>query len=303
MTSPEPTPHPTPRQTQKYLRGLLASRGLEPKSKMGQNFLIDLNLLDLIARSAELTQDDLALEVGTGTGGLTALLSDQAGAVVSVELDPDFHALAQRHLSARENVTLIHADILRTKNELNPQVIATLDEVKSRTGLTRLKLVANLPYVVATPVIANLLIARTDLVRQVVTVQWEIAEKLTATPGTKEFGSLAVLVQSVADVSLVRRLAPTVFWPKPQVDSGIVDIRPNPEKRAAVGDVQKFRNFLRDLYVHKRKNLRGALAGAPGGRRDKADVDAKLTELGIDAGLRAETLSIEDHLRLCAVFG
>ncbi len=297
-----PQPQRNPRQTQNYLRGLLAANGLEPKSKLGQNFLIDLNLIDLILRTAELEPSDLVLEVGTGTGSLTAELAKAAGAVVSVEVDGDFHRLAQHHLRDLENVTLLHMDILARKNELNPEVLATLDQVAAATGTQRRKLVANLPYVVATPIIGNLLIGGMDIERMVVMVQWEIAERLTSDPGTKEFGALAVLVQSLADVTLVRRLAPSVFWPRPQVDSAIVMIQPDPDKRAHVGDVLGFRSFLRDLYVHKRKNLRQALVGSPQGRRDKTDVDATLAELGIDGGIRAETLSVEDHLRLRAAF-
>jgi len=166
--------------------------------------------------------------------------------------------------------------------------------------------VANLPYAVATPVIANLLLSELPVERMVVTVQWEIAARLMAEPGVKDFGALAVLVQSLADVSLVRRLPPTVFWPRPQVDSAIVDIRPRAELRQQVvervGSVQAFRNFLRDLYVHRRKNLRMALTGWPGGRRAKEDVDAKLAALNIDGRLRAETLDVEQHLAMCAAF-
>ena len=136
----------------------------------------------------------------------------------------------------------------------------------------------------------------------VVMVQWEIAERMTALPNTSVYSSLAVLVQSIADVTIIRRLAPTVFWPKPQVDSAIVKIVPNPEKRKKVGNVQKFRVFLRDLYSHRRKNLRGALVGWPSGRREKPDVDRKLAEIGIDGSLRAENLDIDQHLRLCAAF-
>jgi 16S rRNA (adenine1518-N6/adenine1519-N6)-dimethyltransferase len=156
---------------------------------------------------------------------------------------------------------------------------------------------------VATPVIANLLLTEMQFERMVVTVQWEIAERLLARPGTKDYGALTVLVQSLAEVSLVRRLPPAAFWPRPQVDSAIVCIRPDVGRRAHVGDVVRFRAFLRDLYVHRRKNLRGALAGWPGGRRDKKEVDAKLAELGLDGTVRAEELDIEQHLRLCAVFG
>ncbi len=294
---------PEPRQTLSYLRNLFDERGIRPKSKLGQNFLIDLNLLDLIIRTAELSRDDLALEVGSGTGSLTALLAQHAGAVLSVEVDPAFFALTSEAVAGRDNVTLIHADILKNKNELNPEVLSTLDALQQRFDCRQRKLVANLPYVVATPVISNFLLLDSVMERMVVTVQWEIAERLTAQPGTKDYGALAVMVQSLADVELVRRLAPSVFWPRPQVASAIVLIRPNAAKRAHVGDVLRFRHFLRDLYVHRRKNLRGALAALPSGRLDKHEVDHRLAELGLDGAVRAEDLDREQHLRLCAVFG
>ena len=129
-------------------------------------------------------------------------------------------------------------------------------------------------------------------------VQWELAERMVAVPSTKEYSSLAVLVQSLADVTIVRRLAPTVFWPQPGVDSAIIMIKPDPAKRAAVGDPAAFRAFLRDLYTHRRKNLRQAISGWPTGRKDKKDVDAKLAELGFDGSLRAETLDLAAHHRL-----
>lgn len=296
-------PAPPPRQTLSYLRGLLDRYGIHPKNKLGQNFLIDLNIVDLIVRTADLSKDDTVLEVGTGTGSLTGRLADLAGAVVSVEIDEPFHLLAKEVLDERPNVALIHADALKTKNEFNPDVLAKLFEMRERFGCTRLKLVANLPFVVATPVIGNLLVQGVPVERIVVMVQWEIAERLTAPVGAHEYSSLAVFVQSVADVTVVRRLAPTVFWPRPLVDSAVVEIRPNAEKQARIGDVPRWRAFLRDLYVHRRKNLRGALTGWPSGRRDKPDVDAKLAALGIDGNVRAEDLDIEQHLRLCAVFG
>ena len=291
-----------PRQTLSYLRNLLQERGIQPKNKLGQNFLIDLNLLDLVVRTAELSKDDLALEVGSGTGTLTARLAEAAGAVLGVEIDPAFFALTSEILAGRQNVRVLHTDVLRTKNEINPAVLAALEEQRTRFGCTRRKLVANLPYVVATPVICNLLIGELPFESMVVMVQWEIAERMIALPRTSEYSSLAVLVQAVADVTVVRRLAPSVFWPRPQVDSAIVKIVPNARKRAKVGDVQAFRVFLRDLYSHRRKNLRGALVGWPSGRREKPDVDRKLAELGLAGTGRAEELDVEQHLRLCAAF-
>src|SRR5262249_28449967 len=115
-------------------------------------------------------------------------------------------------------------------------------------------------------------------------------------------GALSVLVRSLTDVEVLRRLPPAVFWPRPLVASAFVLIKPNAAKRRHVGDVVRFRNFLRGLYVHRRKNLRRPLAGAPSGRRSKEEVDRRLRERGIDGNIRAETLDIEQHLRLCVAF-
>lgn len=294
---------PAQRQTLSYLRNLFQQRGIRPKNKLGQNFLIDLNLLDVLLRAAELTRADLVLEVGSGTGGLTSRLAELAGAVVSVELDPDFAVLVKEVVEPRDNVALIHADILRNKNELNPGVLQTIRDLQARTATPNIKLVANLPYAVATPVISNLLLSTVPVERMVVTVQWEIAERLMAAPNTKEYSSLAVLVQSLTDVSLLRKLPPAVFWPRPQVESAMVLIRPDAAKREHVGDVVRFRNFLRDLYAHRRKNLRGALAVLANADFSKEDVDRKLAALGLDGTVRAETLDLEHHLRLSAAFG
>jgi 16S rRNA (adenine1518-N6/adenine1519-N6)-dimethyltransferase len=290
------------RQTLSYLRNLFAERGIRPKTKLGQNFLIDLNLLDLLLRTAELTRGDLALEVGSGTGSLTVRLVEQAGAVVSVEVDADFAALTDEEVQEGDHIALLHADALKNKNEINPAVLHAIDNLGRRCGTQLVKLVANLPYAVAVPVITNLLLGELAIERMAVTVQWEIAERLLASPGTKEFGALAVLVQSLADVELVRRLPPKVFWPRPLVDSAIVCIRPSAAKRQHVGDPPRFRAFLRDLYVHRRKNLRGAISALPRLDLNKSEVDARLAELGIDGTIRAEELDREQHLRLCGVF-
>jgi 16S rRNA (adenine1518-N6/adenine1519-N6)-dimethyltransferase len=298
----------SPRQTLSYLRTLFEERGIKPKNKLGQNFLIDLNVLDVMVAAAELAKDDLVVEVGSGTGSLTARLCDQAGAVLSVEIDPAFYEMVRELLHARDNLVLLRADVLKNKNEIRPEVFEQIEALRQRFGCSRVKLVANLPYAVAVPVISNFLLSELPTERLVVMVQWEIAERLMARPGTKDYGALSVLVQSLADVTPVRRrLPPVVFWPRPQVASAIVMVRPNPAKRARVveevGSVGALRNFLRDLYVHRRKNLRGALVGAPSGRRPKDEVDRKLAELGTDGTVRAEDLDPEQHLRLCRAFG
>ena len=303
MNDNKPPPVPTPRQTLSYLRRLFDSFGLEAKKQLGQNFLIDLNLVDLAVRAAELDRSDAVLEVGTGTGSLTGRMADVAGAVCTVEIDKMLGPVAKQVVGERDNVRFVFGDALENKNELNPDMLAAWEEMYAAHGCKRRKLVANLPYVIATPIISNLLLTEIQIDRMVMMVQWEIAERMQAKVGTKDYNALSVLVQSVAEVEIVRKVLPTNFYPQPKVDSAIVKITPNPEKRAKVGNVLKYRAFLRDLYVHRRKNLRGALTGWPSGRREKSEVDAKLAALGIDGTVRSEALDIEQHIRLCAAFG
>lgn len=299
----QPAAGPSPRQTLNYLRNLFDAHGLEAKSKLGQNYLIDLNLIDLIVRTGEIGPDDVVLEVGTGTGSLTSRLADLAGQVVTIEIDKTFHPVARRTVGERTNVTYLLGDCLEKKSLLNPEMVAAWTAAAAAIGPTaRLKMVANLPYVIATPLISNLLCTDLPIERMVVMLQWEIAERLQARAGTKDYNALSVLIQSIAEVQTVRKVLPANFHPRPKVDSAIVMIRPDADKRSLVGDVVRFRDFLRNLYVHRRKNLRQGLIGWPQGRQDKTMVDTKLRELGMDGNVRAETLSVADHLRLCEVF-
>jgi 16S rRNA (adenine1518-N6/adenine1519-N6)-dimethyltransferase len=302
MANQEPAAAPSPRQTLSYLMSLLEARGLRPNSKLGQNFLIDLNLIDLLVRTAEVSRDDLVLEVGTGTGSLTTRLAERAGAVLGVELDPGYYELVRDFTSAHHHVKLLRGDILKNKNQINPAVLEALRDGLARSGLKRLKLVANLPYVVATPVITNFLLSDLPFERMVVTIQWEVAERLAAKPSTKDYSALSVLVQALADVTIVRRLPPGVFWPRPKVHSAFVLIRPNSAKRAAVGDIASLHRFLHRLYMHRRKNLRGALLPHYGERYTKPELDAHLTAHGFDPGTRAEALTVVEHLQLWRSF-
>jgi 16S rRNA (adenine1518-N6/adenine1519-N6)-dimethyltransferase len=290
---------PPPRQTQSFLKALFREHGLSPKKALGQNFLIDLNLLDFVAKAGEIGADDFVLEVGTGTGSLTSRIAQHAGAVLTVEIDPSFHQLAKEASGEPAHVRFFQGDVLKNKNTINPDVLAAIAEVEANRATKQRKLIANLPYAVATPVISNLLMGDLEWERMVVMVQWEIADKMIASAGTKEYGALAILVQSLADVEILRKLPPDVFWPRPAVDSGIVRIWPRPEKRAAVPSVHRFRAFLRDLYSHRRKNLRGGLVSIPATGGDKKRIDALLARLGYTGQERAETLSPAQHLALC----
>jgi 16S rRNA (adenine1518-N6/adenine1519-N6)-dimethyltransferase len=302
QTAPENLP-PTMsgKQTLSFLQRVFRAHGIEAKSKLGQNFLIDMNLLDFIVRTAEVSKQDSVLEVGTGTGSLTSRLADAAGWVTTVEIDAMLQPIAEQMCAGRFNISHVRGDCLAKKSVLNPQMLATWSD-NTKKDLANQKLVANLPYSIATPLMSNLIVSEIPIERMVVMVQWEIGTRLTAVPGTKDYNSLSVLFQSIADVSIVRKVAPTNFHPRPMVDSAIVMVKPNAEKRAVVGDPVRFRNFLRDLYVHRRKNLRVALASSPKGRRDKKEVDAQLQSIGIDGNVRAETLDLEQHLRLAKLY-
>jgi 16S rRNA (adenine1518-N6/adenine1519-N6)-dimethyltransferase len=286
------------RQTRSRLVELFAQHQLHPRHDLGQNFLIDLNLLEFVVAEAQLNQDDVVLEVGTGTGGMTAFLAEQAGAVVSVEIDPKVHAFAQDKLAGFPNATLLLTDILETKNELAPLVLRTVRERLAERPGRRLKLIANLPYSVATPVITNLLASDLEIERMVVTVQYEMGERMRGAPDTNDYGSLAVWIQSQCDCRILKRLGPAAFWPRPKVDSAIVRIVPDPERRAQLGDRRFFQEFLRGLFQQRRKVVRKVLAHQWEDRISPETLAEVLTDVGLTGSERAEQLPVDTLIRL-----
>src|SRR5687768_3876197 len=228
---------PAPRQTVSYLVGRFREVGLRPDARHGQNFLVDLNLLELLARTADPGPNDVILEVGTGTGSLTGMLAESAAAVVSVEIDEHLHQLASEALFDCENVTLLHQDALRNKNHIHPNELAALHEKLAEAPGRQLKLAANLPYSIATPIVSNLLSTEMTPVSMTVTIQKELAERMTARPSTKDYSALSVWVQSLCDAEVIRVMPPSVFWPRPNVESAIVHIVPQDEKRRRIPDV------------------------------------------------------------------
>lgn len=288
-----------PRQTASYLSKRLAEAGLRPVSKYGQNFLIDLNLVDLISNSAELRKTDVVLEVGTGVGSLTSRLSDAAGAVLSIEIDRNLHQLASEELEGRLNVKLIQGDALRNKNSLRDDLMDLIREAISRIGdEARFLLVANLPYNVATPIISNLLHQTPPPDVMVVTIQKELAERMAAQPGTKDYGALSIWIQSLCNVEIVRVLGPKVFWPRPKVDSAVIRLDLDKQRRDAIEDLDYFHQTLRSLFFHRRKFLRSNVISAMKNRMEKPQVDEVLQSLGHGETARAEQLSIEQIQQL-----
>lgn len=289
------------RQTTSYLRDLFSKRGIAPQHRYGQNFLIDLNIHDTIVRDAEIGPDDVILEVGPGAGALTARMAELAAAVVAIEIDPAMAKLTGEATADFPNVRVLNVDALAGKHKIEP---ALIDNVRSGLAVDpgrRLKLVANLPFHIATPLITNLLLeVDADVVPalMVVTIQKEVGERLLATPQTDAYGSLAATVQAVADVELLRILPPSVFWPQPKIDSAVVKIVPNAEKRAAIPDLPWFHDVVRKLFLHRRKNLRGVIHAFWRDRLSKPEIDAFLEDQGLDGQIRAEALAVEELIDL-----
>ncbi len=287
-------PYTQHRQTATYLSKRLEEAGLRPVSRYGQNFLIDLNLIDLIARSAELRKTDVVLEVGTGVGSLTSRLSDAAGAVLSVEIDQNLHRLASEELEGRLNVRLLQYDALKNKNTLRPEIMEQIRDAVSRIGDdARFFLVANLPYNVATPIISNLLLENPAPDGMVVTIQKELGDRMAAEPRTKDYGALSVWVQSLCKVEIVRVLPPKAFWPRPKVQSAIIRLTAVPQWREKFVDLKHFHQTVRSLFFHRRKFLRSVVISAMKGKLDKAQVDAVLAEQGHGKTARTEELTVE----------
>ncbi len=289
------------RQTQSYLRGLFAERGIVPQRRLGQNFLVDLNIHDLIVNAAEVGRDDVVLEVGSGTGALTLLLAGRGATVVAVDVDPAMARLTSDAVAALASVRVLQCDALAGKHTLNPLVLDAVQAGLAAGPKRHFKIVANLPYQVATPVISNFLV-HPDLTPElmILTIQHELAERLCAAPGGAAYGAVSVVVQALADVSILRSLPPSVFWPRPKVDSAVVAIRANAAKRAAVCDVAWFHGLVRKVFLHRRKYLRHALAGIWRNLWSKAEVDAWLESQGYSGQLRAERLDYEEFRELAA---
>lgn len=291
------------RQTTTFLKQRMEEAGIRPVSKFGQNFLIDLNLVNMIADSASITEQDVVVEVGTGTGSLTGLIAQKARHVITVEIDQNLWQLAQEELSSFGNITFLQQDALRNKNNLSPVLLDTIRSEMAKAEGSRLKLVANLPYNIATPLITNLL-TLDDIVptSMTVTIQKELAERIIARPGTKEFGALSLWIQAQCHPEIVRLMSPKVFWPRPKVDSAIIHIETDFDKRSRIPDLTYYHRFVRKLFIHRRKLLRGVLVSVFKNELTKQQVDNILEGINLTGKVRAEQLAAPVIFELCERF-
>jgi len=277
--------------------------GIHPQTRLGQNFLIDLNLLRLLHESGTIESHDVILEVGTGTGSLTAPMSEKAAVVITVDVDPVMQEFARQELFGRENIRFLKMDVLKNKNRLRPEVMDLVKEELAKPGPNgakrRFKLVANLPYNVATPLLSNLLLTDTPPELCCVTIQKELADRIVARPGTKDWGSLALWLQAQCQTEIVRVMPPSVFWPRPKVDSAIVRLFLDEKRRNKIPDLKFFNEFCRAIFFHRRKFLRAELCSAFKETIPKVRIDEIMDEMQFDATARAETLPLKTMQRLC----
>jgi 16S rRNA (adenine1518-N6/adenine1519-N6)-dimethyltransferase len=294
-------------QTRSYLMKKFEAMGIRPQTRLGQNFLIDLNLLRLLHESGNITKNDVILEVGTGTGSLTAPMADKAAVVITVEVDPIMQNLAKQELFGRENVRFIKTDILKNKNRLRDEV---LDVVREELAVTTpappqegnnrtFKLVANLPYNVATPLISNLLLTDIPPSLMCVTIQKELADRIVAKPRSKNWGALSLWIQSQCQAEIVRIMPPNVFFPRPKVESAIIRLTLDEKRRSKIPDLKFFNEFCRAIFFHRRKFLRAELCSVFKYTIPKERIDGIMDEMQFDTTTRAETLPLKTMQRLC----
>lgn len=250
--------------------------GLHPKKSLGQNWLVDESALARIAAAAELSPQDTVLEIGPGLGTLTRHLAEQAGRVVAVELDGALMPPLRRAVAEYTNVTLVQGDILQ---------FAPPDLVSGPY-----KVAANLPYYITSAVIRHLLEADAPPSLIVLTVQLEVAQRITAAPG--KLSLLAVSVQFYGKPTLVTRIKAGAFYPPPKVDSAVVRIEPYPQPAVQVEDRERFFAVVKAGFSQKRKQLHNALAAGLG--RSQAEVAEGLAHAGVEGRRRAETLTLEE---------
>jgi 16S rRNA (adenine1518-N6/adenine1519-N6)-dimethyltransferase len=271
-------------QTKHEIQDMLASIGASPHHRFGQNFMIDQNLVRIVAEAGNISQGDIVIEVGPGTGTLTEELLARAGKVIAVEIDRDLAKLLREKFNGNEKFELIEGDALAGKHELNPQLHAALRAAaKQNTGA---KLVANLPYNIASPLVIEMLIAGVELLA--FTVQKEVADRLRASASDEAYGPLSVMASMLSRVEILRTLPPQAFWPMPKIESALVRMT----RKNRLGErAAEFSRFVQRIFSFRRKTLRKAMS--------LAKCDVKLLEVcEIDPQLRPENLTPQQFLQL-----
>ena len=259
------------------------------QKKFGQNFLIDTHVLDKIIASAEITKDDMVLEIGPGIGTMTQYLACAAGKVVAVEIDKTLIPILEDTLSEYDNVQIINQDVLKVN-------LAKLAEEEN--GGKPIKVVANLPYYITTPIIMGLFENHVPLKSITVMVQKEVADRMQVGPGTKDYGALSLAVQYYAKPYIVANVPPNCFMPRPKIGSAVIRLERYEEPPVQVTDEKLMFRIIRASFNQRRKTLVNGLKNSPEIQFSKEEIEAAIETLGKGASVRGEALTLEEFARL-----
>ncbi|EPD54662.1 ribosomal RNA small subunit methyltransferase A [Coprococcus sp. HPP0074] len=264
------------------------------QKKFGQNFLIDTHVLDKIIRSAEITKDDFVLEIGPGIGTMTQYLACAAREVVAVEIDKALIPILEDTLSSYDNVTVINEDVLK------------LDIIKlaqERNGGKPIKVVANLPYYITTPIIMGLFESHVPVQSITVMVQKEVADRMQVGPGTKDYGALSLAVQYYAKPYIAANVPPNCFMPRPKVGSAVIRLECHEEPPVQVKDEKLMFRIIRASFNQRRKTLANGLKNSPEISLSREGIEQAIAELGKGASVRGEALNLEEFATLSNIVG
>ncbi|MDP5276937.1 16S rRNA (adenine(1518)-N(6)/adenine(1519)-N(6))-dimethyltransferase RsmA [Chengkuizengella sp. 2205SS18-9] len=274
----------------KNTKEIIKKYGFSFKKSLGQNFLIDQNILERIVNAAQLDQSKGALEIGPGIGSLTQSLTQTAGKVVAIELDQRLIPILNDLLKHYDNIEVIHGDVLK----LDLRTILE-EQFKEQTEIS---VVANLPYYVTTPIIMALLENQLPIENIVVMIQKEVAERMVASPGGKEYGSLSIAVQYYCEPEMVLTVPHTVFIPQPNVDSAVIRLKLRKKPRVHIEDSEYFFKVVQASFAQRRKTIINNLTSNLFTKDEKQKLISILESCEINPSRRGETLSIEEYARL-----
>ncbi len=259
------------------------------QKKFGQNFLIDDHVITKIINAAEITKDDLVLEIGPGIGTMTQYLAESAGKVIAVEIDKNLIPILGETLAEYDNVTVINEDIL--KLDINRLV-------EEENDGKPIKVVANLPYYITTPIIMGLFESRVPLQSITVMVQKEVADRMQVGPGSKDYGALSLAVQYYAKPYIAANVPPNCFIPRPGVGSAVIRLTRYEEPPVMVKDESLMFKLIRASFNQRRKTLQNGIANSPELPYSKAQVEKALEKMGLAANVRGESLTLAEFAKL-----
>ena len=263
------------------------------QKKFGQNFLIDPHVLDKIIGAAGVTKEDMVLEIGPGIGTMTQYLAEAAREVVAVEIDNNLIPILKETLAEYDNVTVINEDILKVD-------IKTL--VEEHNGGRPIKVVANLPYYITTPIIMGLFESNVPIDNITVMVQKEVADRMQVGPGSKDYGALSLAVQYYAEPYIVANVPPNCFIPRPNVGSAVIRLTRHKEMPVQVADPKLMFRLIRASFNQRRKTLQNGLNNAPDVSFTKEQIVAAIESLGVPATIRGEALDLQQFAQLANYF-